>query len=56
MAAAQATKIMNEAESYAKNLSISAQANAYTQVSALTGLTAQGKLMDYIYYSNLHNL
>jgi hypothetical protein len=55
-ATAGATRILNEAEAYVKNITITSQSNAYRTVSSLTGQTPSDTLMDYIYYANLYNV
>jgi hypothetical protein len=55
-ASAESTRIVNEAEAFTKNLTISSQATAYQLVSNLTNQTSSDTLMDYIYYTNLLNV
>jgi hypothetical protein len=55
-ATAEATRIINEAEAYIKNIQVRSQSQAYKTVSDLTGQTPSDTLMDYIYYANLYNV
>lgn len=55
-AAAESTKIVNEAEAYVKDKTINSQAEAYKSVATATNQTAADTLMSYIYYSNLLNV
>ncbi len=51
--AAIATTLLNNADAFVKNATISSQTQAYTQVASLTGQTASDTLTDYIYYTNM---
>lgn len=54
-AAAEAKAVNSDAEAKIQSSLIQSKANAYQQISQITGQTAADTLTDYIYYTNMLN-